>query len=197
MVANLSAGGALLSGGPEVAPGTQIQIVLHVARRRPVALLARVMRAAPAIAVSFERLSPDQEDLIHDAVLSHLEFLRHEGPPTVLVVDDSDSMSVALATELCALGHRVATARTPLEALRLIEQVQTHLRVIIVELFLGTSDGLEILAYVANECPAVRRVLMSGSVRPCQLELAVRQQQAHAVLIKPWNREQLIAALAG
>ena len=83
MVANLSAGGALLSGGPEVAPGTQIQIVLHVARRRPVALLARVMRAAPAIAVSFERLSPDQEDLIHDAVLSHLEFLRHEGPPTV------------------------------------------------------------------------------------------------------------------
>ena len=196
MVANLSAGGALLSGGPEVAPGTEIEILLHFAGRRPVALPARVVRSAPSIAVSFHRLSPDQEDLIHDAVLSHLEFLRHEGPPSVLVVDDCDSMSVALAEELCALGHRVGTARTPLEALRRIEQVQAHLRVIIVELFLGTSDGLEVLAYVAKECPSVRRVLMSGTVRFCQLELAVRQQQAHAILVKPWNREQLVAAVA-
>lgn len=196
-VANLSAGGALLSGGPPVAPGTEVEVLLHLAGRRRVSLPARVLRETPTMAVTFDGLTPDQEDLIHDAVLSHLEFLRHEGPPTMLVVDDCDATCASLVEELRILGHRVGTARTPLEALRQIEQVQSHLRVVIVELFLGGTDGLEVLAYVANECPSVRRVVMSGSVRPCQLELAVRQQQAHAILVKPWNRRQLLAAVAG
>jgi CheY-like chemotaxis protein len=194
-VENLSAGGALLSGGPPVPLGTVGEVVVHLGARRRLFLLARIIRSGEAIAVAFQDLPSNTEDLLQNLVLTELEEQRKRTPPSALIVDDSEMILQALERQLAALGHVAAAATTPLEAVQHLLDHEHSIRVAIVDLSLGCSDGLEFLAYLAEEHPAVRRVLMSGTVRACQLSLAVRRQRAHAALVKPWTQGQLSAAI--
>jgi hypothetical protein len=67
-----------------------------------------------------------------------------------------------------------------------------------VDLRLGGADGLELLGVLSAGRPGLRRVLMSGEIRPCQLlELALISRQVDGVLGKPWSREVLARVIEG
>lgn len=78
-VRNLSAGGALLSGGAHLSANRRVELLLGLPGRHPIRLLAQVIRievgadGTPAMAVAFHNVQPDVEDCIQSYVLSALD----------------------------------------------------------------------------------------------------------------------------
>lgn len=202
LVENLSAGGALLVGEARLQPGERLKVVLQLPGRKPISVSAEVLRRQVndaqecLFAVAFQHLSPDIEDTIQQVVLATLERLHDASHPEVLVIDDSRQVCRALERDLRALGRRAISAATPLDAVGRLNDGERHIDTAIVDLRLGHADGLEFLSFLSDGHSGVRRILMSGDIRPCQLELAVSSGRAHAVLEKPWSREGLSKVLA-
>lgn len=203
LVENLCASGALLACGRN-APSLDeyLQIILRMPRRPALTLDARVVRqeAHPtgetAIALEFKHVPVWMEDVIQKAVVYSLERKELQGGPSVLVIDDCPNVRKTLARQLSGLGLRSILAAAPLDAVRMLDEALVAPDTALIDLFLGTADGLEICDYLTGEHPGIRRVLMSGQVRPTQLELAMASGRAHAVLHKPWDREELCEVLA-
>lgn len=199
-VENLSAGGALLVGDGRVRPGERVTMFLELPGLKPIRLGAEVLRrqgeAGDArVAVAFRQLAPGVEDTIQRVVLASLERLHEASVPHVLVVDDAPQVCRALERDLHALGRRAVSAATPREAVTSLCGGERHIDAAVVDLRLGDADGLELLAFFSDRRPDVRRILMSGNLRPCQLELAVTSGRAHAVIDKPWTRADLARVL--
>ncbi len=200
-VENLSAGGALLSGDPPLVLESEYRLILNLPDSRPIALTGRVVRqhvdanGKKGYGIAFQGTDADTEDYIHNVILSHLEN-QPEPTPSILVVDDCANVRHAIKRELRSLGMSVVLAAMPLDALRLLLDKGIQIEVAIVDLFLGSADGFQLLKYLETEHPHIRRILISGHPRACQLDLAVSTGHAHAVLPKPWDREQIARAIA-
>jgi CheY-like chemotaxis protein len=179
-----------------------IRLLLKLPDLPAIRIKARVVRqeklptGETSVALVFVHTPMWAEDMIHQAVVSSLECRATEEGPLVLVVDDCPAIRKALARQLGALQHQVLLAATPLDAMHTLEEACASPAAALVDLFLGADDGLEILTYLAEEYPEARRILMSGQIRPAQLELALASGRAHAVLHKPWDQVQLCEALA-
>jgi hypothetical protein len=83
-IENLSAGGALLVGDNDLAPGAKIRVSLELANHGPITINAVVVRSKTSAdggaisAVAFQISDSNVEDIIHQAVLLRLEELhRH------------------------------------------------------------------------------------------------------------------------
>lgn len=70
VVENLSAGGALLSGGPHLPVGAELSLILHIREGRTISVRARVVRHGDSttLGVEFIGLGAADEDLIHAEV---------------------------------------------------------------------------------------------------------------------------------
>jgi hypothetical protein len=84
---NVSAGGALLTGGPPIEPERRIDVLLKLRGDRPMAVSGRVLRSGQSrddggVAVQFEELEPSTEDRIQDAVVTALSGKRLRRLPT-------------------------------------------------------------------------------------------------------------------
>lgn len=203
LVENLSAGGALLVGGDDhLEPGARVRMLLHLPERKPLSLSAVVIRRQAhgakghGLAVNFQHLSPEIQDVIQEVVLTTLERLHDATQPEVLVIDDSLEVCRALERDLRAVGRRSVWATNTLQGLKQLETSERRIDAAIVDLRLGNADGLEFLDLLSQAHPSVRRILMSGSIRLGQLELALPAGRAHAVIEKPWSREVLKKALS-
>ena len=199
VVEDLSAGGALLSGGPELAVGERLTLGLHVAGVHLVDLRAEAIRHTPArgTAVAFRDVRALDEDMIQQAVLGALEAFRRGDCPSrhVLVVDDSETVCKTLQRELGDLGHHVACAWTLEQAAAKINDPYVRFDIAIVDLSVGSLEGLELLKTISTSHPGVHRVLMSGRVSHDQLKLAKVMGKADVILPKPWTRRALLAAM--
>jgi hypothetical protein len=71
--------------------------------------------------MSFVRLSPDDEDAIHDAVLALAEEATIA---SVLMVDSNTEVCRALRETIGRLGRRAFAVSTPLEAVHTLEGPQ-------------------------------------------------------------------------
>jgi CheY-like chemotaxis protein len=199
VVEDLSASGALLSGGPDLAVGRWVALALHVAGVHLVDLRAEVIRHATTrgMAVAFRGVPALDEDMIQQAVLGALEAYRRGECPSryVLVVDDSERVCKSLAGELSALGHHVACAWTLEQAKAKINDPYVRFDIAIVDLSVSWVDGLDLLRQVAATHPGVHRVLMSGRTSHDQLKLAQVMGRADVILPKPWTRRTLLGAM--
>ena len=89
------------------------------------------------------------------------------------------------------VGRKAIAVTTPLDAIEWLLDGGSHFDTALVDVMLGNADGVDLLNFLADEYPEVRRVLMSDPMRTPQLERARQLTQPHAVLSKPWNAEQL------
>jgi CheY-like chemotaxis protein len=164
-VDNLSLGGASLEGArarTHVGDPVIVKIRLPGARSiRPHGRVARVRAVGGRInvAVEFDRLSADIEDYIEDACLAALE---RAGAPRVLVVDPRGLRCLTLARSLREAGHRVVPVATPLHAVAFLLERADSVAAVVVQLDLGQTTGAELLRYVADEYPRLRRVAVAG-----------------------------------
>ncbi len=197
-IENLSAGGALLLGAPRLAMGDRVTLLLHITGTRQCAfslvgaVVRQELRAGQehAFAVAFREVRSEVRDLIENIALSS----RTPAQPGVLVVDTSRSVCHTLEGDLRSLGWWAASATTPLEALTQLDAPPLHIDTVVVDLRLGAIDGLDLLTFLAESHPALRRVLMSSEQRHWQLDCAIASGRAHALLDKPWSRESLLKA---
>jgi CheY-like chemotaxis protein len=200
IVENLSWGGTYLSGGPAVREGGEVKIVLELPRG-PVDVRGHVRRSEAqtrdaALAVSFDQLSRKAREAIGAAVSEALERFAEDASvrpePTVLVVDDSLLVREALVRDLRCFGWEAACFSTPLDALTFLERPESRIRVALVD-HAGPSNGRELLSFLADEKPSIRRVLMSESGARARDDVGL--VRADAVLSKPWDRDALARTL--
>ncbi|HEY0707869.1 MAG TPA: response regulator [Polyangia bacterium] len=202
-VLNLAAGGLLLAGDPPeagsgIAPDETVDVVLDLAAGDPLILPGHLMgarktRHGSAFVFAFSALPAGVRAQLQTRIDDNVARAQ---AARVLVVDDSREIGDALCFQLDRLGQAAHAVTTPLEALRLLEE-PNQVQVAIVDMVLGGANGLDLLAYLSDQHPNIRRVLMSGHAAAGQLELTARGHQAmpHEVLAKPWSETTLTRAL--
>ena len=116
-----------------------------------------------------------------------------DGPsesPRILVVDDDTAVRRVIRVFLQDRGYHVRTAAGAEEALELLQNERFD--IVVTDLRLPVSSGLELLEKVRARLPGVRSVLMSGDADVPALVEAV-ERGVDAVLLKPFELEELRA----
>lgn len=161
-VQNLSAGGALLTGAHDVANSAPLRLLLELPEGDTLAVGAHVRRRAAtdgmvALAVAFRHVEPGSEDRIQDAVVSLLDDRFKEDHPAVLVVEADEAVRRSIVARVTALGRRTIPCAAPLDALRVLASGERLEAVVTRD---GADAGPELLAYVAENHPELRPILL-------------------------------------
>ena len=198
IVENLSLGGVYLSGGPAVRAGEELKLVLELPQG-PIEVRGKVVRSEAqardwSLAVRFDSLPRRTSEAIGKVVAQALDAAARDASlrpePTVLVVDDSFYVREALVRDIRCAGWEVASFSTSLDALDYLDRPESCIRVALIDP-LGMRDGTELLSYLADERPSIRRILMAEEGVPEAGELGPLLGRADAVLAKPWDQETL------
>jgi DNA-binding NtrC family response regulator len=113
---------------------------------------------------------------------------------TVLVVDDSDAIRLLCRVNLELEGHRVLESGTLAGARELLEA--ESIDVVLLDISIGADDGRTLLDELRRTRPEIGVAMVTGSVDAYVL----RSAGAHAVIVKPFELEELkrtVAELAG
>lgn len=128
-----------------------------------------------------------------------LKITGQEREPTrsVLVVDDEPDVRQMLRLLLELDGYRVSEATDGVEALEVL--AAEDIGVLITDLYMPRMNGFELLRSVQSSGGLSRVIAMSGMIdyytRPSESEAALLLS-THAILDKPFTRQQLIQAVA-
>jgi DNA-binding NtrC family response regulator len=123
----------------------------------------------------------------------HLEVEPVAAPRDVLILDDDAMITRALA-RLLQGRHTVRLARTPEEALALMEERPPDVLLSDFELEQGTTA--ELLRTVKARWPAVRCVLHSASRMELWIAL-IKDKIVDSVLVKPASVDEILASMNG
>ena len=117
-------------------------------------------------------------------------------PQSILVVDDEPEICQSVQRCLVASGHKVKCASSGNEACRLLE---THrFDVVITDILMPDGDGLDLMDACKKVVPTPRIVAISGGGKWMDGGFCLRVAHgfgAHALVPKPFTREQLMAAI--
>jgi hypothetical protein len=149
-IENLSLGGVLVrmrADRPEAPAGPEwCDVELRLSPLEKVILVGEVVRTEARrgelwIAIRFDGVSPDHEDVIEDRVVDALESGR---PRPVLVVDGVEERRTGLAAALRDRRMTPLTPRTPLEMIDLLSHPERKIAVCVISPHFGDLRGREI-----------------------------------------------------
>lgn len=112
--------------------------------------------------------------------------------PTVLVVDD-EPQNVAVFARAFRRELDVRTAASGEAALAALDGGGVN--VVITDYRMPSMDGLVLLTTVAARWPAILRIVVSGCLDG-PLTTAERGGVAHAVIQKPWEKQEVLDVIA-
>lgn len=127
---------------------------------------------------------------------SSLNFGSRNKPLAVAVADDVLEIRQLVDNWLSGVGCTVAAAASGNELAKLMRAQAFDL--IITDILMPDGDGLEVILEARRSQPAARLLAISGGGNHLQAEDCLRFAKglgAHAVLLKPFNREQLLEAV--
>ena len=125
-------------------------------------------------------------------VLSFLSLLRKE--ESILIVDDDPAFARTLKEILRTNGYQVKTAEDP--AMAFAQMEQEYQLVVILDLKLGTVDGLNLLKEVRGRYPGKPVVLLTSEGEKMSASIAQGMQVgAYTCLYKPFAVETLIGII--
>jgi PilZ domain len=187
---NLSIGGCMLCAGPECKLGDHVAVTLHVDGESDIELPAKVVRHEKApdglhVGLCFTDQDALFEDRIQDLVMRSIE---REQRTEILIVHAHPERVAPLFDSMRAVGQSTLLARTPRDAMDILESSAERIRMAIVAPVVGTSNARDIVKLILRRFPHVNCVLLSrgGAVR---LVRAIR-----GALIKehsPWSLSRL------
>jgi two-component system chemotaxis response regulator CheY len=116
---------------------------------------------------------------------------------SILVVDDVPEIQRFVARCLEPAGHAISFASSGHEAARIAKESPVDL--LITDVLMPDGDGLELIRDVKQMRPSVRILAISGggnSLTPQYCTTVAKAMGAHAVLMKPFQRETLLGGIA-
>ncbi|MEO8627968.1 MAG: EAL domain-containing protein, partial [Betaproteobacteria bacterium] len=118
--------------------------------------------------------------------------LRGDGP-ALLLVDEEPNVLAALKRALRGQNYRVFTASTATEAFELMAQNTVH--VVVADRRVPQLNGTEFFGRVKDLYPQTVRIMLSGYTEPQAMTDAINQGAVYKFLTKPWDDQQLQAAI--
>lgn len=117
-------------------------------------------------------------------------------PLSILVADDEAAIVTLMRKWLTEAGHSVMCVSDGAEAVKLLK---THaFDLAITDVVMPESDGLEVIGAVKHAQPAARILAISGGGKYVQGNDCLKMAKglgAHAVVMKPFTWEQLLAGI--
>ncbi|MEO5958053.1 MAG: response regulator [Opitutaceae bacterium] len=118
-------------------------------------------------------------------------------PLSIAVADDVEGIRSLLTLWLREMGHHVVAVSTGNELSKLIRTQAFDL--VITDIVMPDGDGLELILALKKAQASVRILAISGGgtyLRAADCLKVAKGVGAHAVLLKPFNRERLLEAVA-
>ena len=115
--------------------------------------------------------------------------------PSILIIDDDDSLRDGLRRTLHQAGYEVREASDGLKGLQIVQEASVDL--ILLDIFMPGKEGLETIGEFRHAHPAIRIIAMSGGgTKGCFDVLTMATMLgARRTLAKPFSREQLLEAV--
>ncbi|RKX85500.1 MAG: response regulator [Spirochaetes bacterium] len=82
--------------------------------------------------------------------------------PTVMIVDDEESIRTMIQKSLLRSGYRVLEAENGKKAMQLVEEQDIDL--IIADLVMPEKGGLELIMELSNNYPNIKKIAISGKL---------------------------------
>jgi hypothetical protein len=187
---NLSIGGCMLSRGPDCSLGDKVAVTLHVDGESEIELPAKVVRHecqghGAMLGLCFTDTDPRFEDRIQDLVMRSIE---RDQRSEILVVHAHPERVTQLLETIRDVGQSVVPARTPRDAMSVLESSAERIHMAIVAPIVGTSTARDIVKLILRRFPHIHCVLLSrgGAER---LTRAIRS--AKPVEVSPWSLTRL------
>ena len=114
----------------------------------------------------------------------------------VLVIDDNSDIRELIGFILRGAGYQVESAEDGEAGLR-SHRAQAF-DIVITDIFMPNQDGIETIARLRKDFPAVKVIAMSGGGSRTKGDgylFTAREIGAHAVLSKPFDPEDLLGAV--
>lgn len=120
------------------------------------------------------------------------ESQSHQSRPVVLAVDD-DTATLDSFQLILERDYEVLTTATGDEALEILRS--RHIDVVLLDLLMPGTDGLQVLAQIKAVDPGVEVILVSGLVQPQAIVMGMKLG-AFEYLTKPFAEEDLFGLVA-
>ena len=113
---------------------------------------------------------------------------------TILLMDDDEQVRMISQTALEGAGYRVLAVESGPSGLRLLEHQEVDLA--LVDIFMPSMDGLEVIQLLHKSRPTCKIIAMSGGSWEWDYLDTARQLGAHDTLKKPFSPQQLQDAVS-
>src|SRR3981081_2726241 len=114
-------------------------------------------------------------------------------PDRILVVDDEEAIREIVASMLSSAGYACKQAGSGMEALALLESGE-EFELMLSDLMMADMDGIGLLERTKEKYPEMP-VVMVTAVHDISVALAAIRNGAYDYLLKPFEREQLLATV--
>lgn len=117
-------------------------------------------------------------------------------PLDVLIADDEENISALVQICVAAEGHRAVCVASAREAIAAMGRQQFDL--VITDILMPEGDGLALITELRKSQPAARILAISGGGRYMEGDDCLKMARglgAHAAVMKPFNREQLLSGI--
>src|SRR5579862_7755931 len=111
----------------------------------------------------------------------------------ILVVDDEETIREIVSSMLTAAGYKCRQACSGMEALALLESGE-EFELMLSDLMMANLDGIGLLERTKERFPEMP-VVMVTAVHDISVALAAIRNGAYDYLLKPFEREQLLATV--
>ncbi len=111
----------------------------------------------------------------------------------ILVVDDEEAIREIVSSMLQAAGYRCTQAASGLQAMNVLESGQ-EFELMLSDLMMAEMDGVALLERTKEKYPDMP-VIMVTAVHDISVALAAIRNGAYDYLLKPFEREQLLATV--
>jgi DNA-binding response OmpR family regulator len=113
---------------------------------------------------------------------------------TILIIDDKEPLRKLCQTALEGAEHRVLTAESGQHGLRLFQHQEVDLA--LVDIFMPSMDGLEVIQLLHKTRPACKIIAMSGGSWDWDYLDAAKHLGADDTLKKPFSVQELLDAVS-
>jgi len=113
---------------------------------------------------------------------------------TVLVVDDTDVVRIAVARDLRGVGYSVLAASNPTEALLLSDQHKGPIHLLVADVVMPGMNGRELARHLSRTRPDLKVLFMTGYDKD-SIASEGPVDASETLLYKPFSSLELFAAL--